>query len=54
MVVISGGFRPDLDQTAAAYQAAGAKVLHTGRQGAVHVNINPAGLEVESFLGSSQ
>jgi len=49
-VVISGSLRADFHQTAATYRQAGAQVLHTGRDGAVHVTIDAAGVHVESFL----
>ena len=49
-VVISGGRRWYRPETAAAYRAAGSRVLHTPKAGAVHVTIDEDGLSVESFL----
>ena len=50
VVVVSGGYRSDLDQTADAYRKAGARVLHTGWHGAVNIHVNEAGLAVKGFL----
>jgi len=46
-VVISGSHRYDPSETEAAYRAAGARVLHTAKVGAVRVTIDQTGAGVE-------
>jgi len=49
LAVISGSLAREPVATEAAYRAAGARVLHTGRVGAVRVAIDPTGVTAESF-----
>jgi len=49
-VVISGSRRWDPGPTEAAYRAAGSRVLHTARQGAVGVQIDREGVRAEYIL----
>ncbi|MGQ9576201.1 MAG: ComEC/Rec2 family competence protein [Thermoguttaceae bacterium] len=48
-VLISGGPYEDVLDTLATYQAIGAQVLHTATHGAIDVQIDQAGLRVETF-----
>ena len=50
-VVISGDLRWDPGQTIATYRAAGAEVLHTARQGAIHVTLDASGVKTRTGSG---
>lgn len=49
-VVISGSLNSYQPDTGATYRAAGARVLHSGEVGAVHVTIDATGVEVRGAL----
>ena len=52
IAVISGSLQRDPTPTESAYRAADARVLHTGRGGAVRVTLDATGVEASCFLGS--
>lgn len=52
IVVVSGSASRDLAQTMAAYRAEKTQVLHTAREGAVHVRMDEGGLRVATELRS--
>lgn len=49
-VVISGGERYHVDETALAYRQLGARIMHTARTGAIMVRIRGSELAVSSYL----
>ena len=51
LLILGGGFSACGVATEAAYRAAGIRVLHTGRVGAVRVVIDPTGVTTKSFSG---
>ena len=54
VAVISGGLAREPVATEAAYRAAGTRVLHTGRVGAVRVVIDPGAIECHLNFSDSQ
>ena len=50
-VVVSGDRRYDITQTATAYRAVGARVLHTAVCGSVNVQVDASGIRMTPFCG---